>query len=304
MKANIDKSKVAALRSAASAVSSQNAELSAHIKRGVAIFTETPPISERLKCEANGAHKYIEDFATALKSLPRGCAQVRRVMARTKESCLSLVHKIKDIEKLLPASVPEADRRAFLDSIELVINEETIFANLATGESGAPPDCPHELYCRRIDNSVNSMKKKFTQLNIAIQHIERDLRKPAAAETPPTPNETAQPPGGPSKPKRRWRRAKPGELSQNDVARAFGVSRQTVTRWEARQTKDGPDNTSNPWGYYRSLRTNPELRGAFETLSNQVKMYASAKEAMEKKGKRFRITFVSFGEEWIKRAKR
>ena len=300
MKANFKKNKVAALRSAARAVMSQNAELSAHLKRGVPIFTETPPISERLKCETNGAHKYIEDLATALKALARGAASVKRTMKKLRESCRELILNLKETEKLLPDSVPEADRRAFLDCIELVATEEVGFYNLVTGESGAEPDCPHELYCKRINNSVSSIKKKFTQLNIAIQHIERDLRIKSPPGPPAAPNARTQPTRGP---KRRRQRPQIGELSQNDVARAFGVSRQTVSRWEAKQTEDGQGNTSNPWGYYRSLRTNPELRGAFEMLSNQVKMYASAREEAERQRKRFRITFETFKEEWHRHSK-
>ena len=179
MKATLDRNKVSALQCAAGAVTDHNAELSSHLRRGIAIFTESPPISERLRCEANGAHKYIEDFATALKALPRGCAPVKRTMRRMRESCRELILDLKATERLLPDSVPEADRRAFLDSIELAASEELSFHNLVTGESGAEPDCPHFAYCRRINNSVNSIKKRFTQLNIAIQHIERDLRMKA-----------------------------------------------------------------------------------------------------------------------------
>ena len=98
--------------------------------------------------------------------------------------------------------------------------------------------------------------------------------------------------------KRRGHRPRPGELRQEDVAEVFGVSRQTVARWESSQTEDGPGNASNPWGYYRSLRTNPELRGAFEMLSNQAKAYRSAKEGARMSGGRFRMTFVRFKEEW------
>ena len=91
-----------------------------------------------------------------------------------------------------------------------------------------------------------------------------------------------------------------GELSQEDVARFFGVTRQTVIRWEREQTEDGPDNTSNSWGYYKSLRTNPELRAAFEMLSNQAKAYIAANDKAKKQGKRFRMTFERFKEEWHK----
>ena len=174
-------SDIATLESAACAVMAHNAKLSAHLKRGVSIFTESPPVSELLKCETNGAHKYIEDFATALKALPRGCAGVKRVMKMLRESCRELILGLKEAEVPLPDSVPEADRRAFLDNIELVASEEANFYNFVTGESGASPNCPHVAYCLRIDNSVNSIKKRFTQLNIAIQHVERDQR----AKTPP-----------------------------------------------------------------------------------------------------------------------
>ena len=104
----------------------------------------------------------------------------------------------------------------------------------------------------------------------------------------------------PRNPKRRGRRPRPGELRQKDVAEVFGVSRQTVVRWESSQTEDGPGNVSNPWGYYRSLRTNPELRDAFEMLSNQARAYLLAREKAKKRGVRFRMTFVKFKEDWLR----
>lgn len=93
---------------------------------------------------------------------------------------------------------------------------------------------------------------------------------------------------------------KTGELRQEDVAKVFGVTRQTIIRWESTQTDDGPTNTSNPWGYYKSLRTNPELRNAFEMLANQARAYLSAKAMTKKQGRRFRFTFVQFKENWHK----
>jgi hypothetical protein len=219
--------KVAALHSAARAIISHNEELSAHLDRGVAVFSESPPISERLKCESNGAHKFIEDFATALKALPRGCGPVQLAMTEVRVSCIDLVLKIRETEKLLPPSVTEADRRAFLDRIELVVNEETIFANLAVGVSGAAPDCPHRQYCRRIDNSVNSIKKQLTQLNIAIQHIERDIRQAA---------NPADPPPETRKKARKKRRAKP-HVTKSDLHAAV----KTILRGEdVNAAKPGP----------------------------------------------------------------
>ena len=182
MKGKTSSSDIAALESAADAVMAHNAELTAHINEGVGIFSGEPPLSELLKCETNGAHKYIEDFATALKALPRGCACVKRVMKRMLASCKGLIDALKEVEGLLPDSVPEADRRAFLDGVEFAAAEEAGFYNLATGESGAPPNCHSHIYIIRIDRGISSIKTKFTQLNIAIQHIERDMRKPAPAE--------------------------------------------------------------------------------------------------------------------------
>lgn len=181
MKGKTSSSDIAALKSAADAVMAHNAELTAHIKSGVGIFSKAPPLSELLKCETNGAHKYIEDFATALKALPRGCACVKRVMKRMLTSCKGLIDALRKVEGLLPDSVPEADRRAFLDGVEFVAAEEAGFYNLATGESGAPPDCYCHTYCFLIDRHIRRIKTKFTNLNIAVQHIERDLRAPRPA---------------------------------------------------------------------------------------------------------------------------
>ena len=232
------KSRATALKAAARAVMSHNDELAAHLERGVAIFTESPPISERLKCETNGAHKYIEDFATALKAFQRGCGTVQLVMADVKVSCIDLVLALKETERLLPASVTEADRRAFLDGCEMVINEETIFANLVSGVSGTSPDCPHGVYCRRIDNSVNSIKKHLTELNIAIQHIERDLRSPA--NPPPPPNEKTPSPVSPPQPNRRSYATRKA-ISVPRAAEITELSESTIKRLD----KD-PGNTNYP----------------------------------------------------------
>ena len=252
MTASIAKNKVAALRSAACAVTVHNAELSAHFKRGVAIFTETPPISERLKCETNGAHRYIEDFATALKALARGCAPVKRTMKELRESCRDLILKLKETEKLLPDAVSEADRRAFLDGIELVATEEVSFYNLVTGESGAEPDFPHELYCQRIDNSVSNIKKQFTRLNIAIQHIERDLRRKATADPPPHS----------ATPDRRYATRK--AISIPRAAEITGLSESTIKRLD----KD-PKNTNYP-----GRNSTPQMLAAWARLYRNGKIAA------------------------------
>ena len=89
------------------------------------------------------------------------------------------------------------------------------------------------------------------------------------------------------------------EISQACAARDFGVSRSTIYRWEKNQTVDGPANTSNEIGYYRSLRTNPELRGAYQELANSYRAYRDAQKRAALRGQRF-VRFVHYREEWLK----
>ena len=123
------------------------------------------------------------------------------------------------------------------------------------------------------------------------------VRRPHAAVVSPP---LMDPPRGRATARCRGRRPRPGELRQEDVAAVFGVTRQTVVRWEDTQTVDGPDNTSNPWGYYRSLRANPELRGSFEMLANMARAYLSARDRAKCQGQRFRMSFVRFKEDWLR----
>ena len=94
-------------------------------------------------------------------------------------------------------------------------------------------------------------------------------------------------------------RERGGEITQEQVARDFGVSRATVNRWEINQTANGPENKSNKYGYYKELRTNPDLRGAYYELMNCVKRYQAEKRKADMLGIRF-VTFVRFHEEWLK----
>lgn len=93
----------------------------------------------------------------------------------------------------------------------------------------------------------------------------------------------------------------PDEISQAQVARDLGFSRATINRWERKQTEDGPGNTSNKFGYYKSLRTNPQLHSAYYELVNCARKYRAAQKAAAAKGQRF-VTFVRFREEWLKHA--
>ena len=106
------------------------------------------------------------------------------------------------------------------------------------------------------------------------------------------------------KPKKQTAKRVPGTLTQERVARDFGVTRQTISTWEKNQTVDGPENKSNPYRYYRSLRLNTDLRGAYDELVMQVKRYLKAKATAEQKGGRFQFTFVQFNESLAEHNKR
>lgn len=90
------------------------------------------------------------------------------------------------------------------------------------------------------------------------------------------------------------------ELTQEMVANDFGVSRKTVNKWEANQTIDGPDNKSNKFGYYKALRTNPDLRGAYDQLVQIVKVFNREAQKAKNAGRRS-ITFVAFNEAYHSR---
>ena len=98
------------------------------------------------------------------------------------------------------------------------------------------------------------------------------------------------------KPKKQTAKRVPGTMTQDRVAKDLGISRQTLSKWESEQTSDGPENDSNPYGYYSGLRLNKALRGAYKELVGQVKMYRRMKAEAKKNGERFQFTFVQFNE--------
>ena len=91
-----------------------------------------------------------------------------------------------------------------------------------------------------------------------------------------------------------------GALTQEDVARDFEVSRQTVIKWEEKETESGPYNKSNKFGYYTALRLDPNLRGAYNELVKTIKIFRNAQREDKKAGIRFRVSFERFNEQYAK----
>ena len=91
-----------------------------------------------------------------------------------------------------------------------------------------------------------------------------------------------------------------GGLSQEDVARDFGVTRQTVAHWEEDENENRPDTKSNKFGYYKDLRLNKDLRDAYNILAQAAKIYREAQAKAKKAGVRFRVSFERFNEQYAK----
>ena len=140
---------------------------------------------------------------------------------------------------------------------------------------------------RRLHNFLKKYEKEFLErknaLHLQFESLEA-IERDSAMTIPPSPIRKVKT----NKPRTR---AKDGELTQKDVAKDFHVARKTVLGWEK--------GKNNPWNYTKELRTNPTLRGAYQILVNQAKLYFKAKETAEKSGKRFRYTFVQFQEKLL-----
>lgn len=85
--------------------------------------------------------------------------------------------------------------------------------------------------------------------------------------------------------KKAWR-------TQTDVAKDFGVSKQTVITWE--KGPDCPDNKTNKWHYYKSLRTDPDLEDAYKWLLKKVNLY----KALVKADPKHPFSFTHFSDKY------
>jgi len=141
------------------------------------------------------------------------------------------------------------------------------------------PRCPSEIFAKKIFEGEDQLFSAICEHNRSIEEV-----------TAPQP----------APKRRRTSRRLPPELTQDMVANDFGVSRKQISKWETEATEDGPNNKSNKYGYYPSLRTNPDLRGAYNQLVQVVRLYRRQAEEAKAKGRRA-ITFVAFNEAYHKR---
>lgn len=126
-----------------------------------------PPRPERasriLDCEANGAHKLIEDLATGAKAQARGELSVSP--DRLLDSCNRF---LEFLQNNLKSSECETAINCIYSKIER-------FLNLIKGLSGCDPWITTEEYHKRIDKRICKLKDSFLNLGNAIVKYEFTL---------------------------------------------------------------------------------------------------------------------------------
>lgn len=144
-----------------------------------------PPRPERasriLDCEANGAHKLIEDLATGAKAQARGELGVSP--DRLLDSCNRF---LEFLQNNLKSSECETAINCIYSKIER-------FLNLIKGLSGCDPWITTEEYYKRIDNRICKLKDSFLNLGNAIVKYEFTLCERAKAAQEILNNHTTKP---------------------------------------------------------------------------------------------------------------
>lgn len=168
----------ASLRSAADAIVSHCKGLAEAARQG---FGVSPPLSESLRCERNGAHMLIENLATALKKLPRGDFDVQMAMNDAKAAFTELLEEIDGIAKNLPEKIYSEISAAAIKASDVAER----CCNLTIGVSGASEDISSEEYVTRINKYVRDLKDALRDLSASVHMAEHHLEHPPRAETPP-----------------------------------------------------------------------------------------------------------------------
>ena len=148
-------------------------------------------LSRLLDCEANGAHKLLEDFATAAKKIPRGEFPVDR-LDELLVSCNDLTFALVDLL---------ADSHGCQTAIYTVQRTEERLVNYLKGVSGAGEPPTREKYVEHINELLGELKECFAQLGLALVSFEFALEHPTPAAPIATPL-PAPPPQSPQKKRR------------------------------------------------------------------------------------------------------
>ncbi|MBO5904926.1 MAG: hypothetical protein J6Q84_00745 [Kiritimatiellae bacterium] len=185
-----------------------------------------PPRPERasriLDCEANGAHKLLEDLASGAKAQPRG--ELEAAPDELLASCNSFLFFLQDNLKS-----PDCDT-----AINMILSTIGEFTNLIKGLSGCDPDITTKEYHKRINKYIRKLKDRFLNLGNAIIKYEFTLSERAKAAQEILTQNTTKPiePKLISPPSR-----KKDELRRTAVALMKRVKKDTACTWsEAEDT--------------------------------------------------------------------
>lgn len=141
-----------------------------------------PPRPERasriLDCEANGAHKLLEDLASGAKAQARGELGI---------STDYLLESCNDFLEFLQKNLKSSDCETAINEIFPAFEG---FLNLIKGLSGCDPYITTTEYHKRIDKFIRKLKDRFLNLSNAIVKYEFTLSERAKAETKKRPAST------------------------------------------------------------------------------------------------------------------
>lgn len=185
-----------------------------------------PPRPERasriLDCEANGAHKLLEDLASGAKAQARGELGI---------STDYLLESCNDFLEFLQKNLKSSDCETAINEIFPAIEG---FLNLTKGLSGCDPYITTTEYHKRIDKFIRKLKDRFLNLSNAIVKYEFTLSERAKAAQEILNNHTTKP----TKPKL----ISPPSRKKDDLRRAAvalmkRVKKDTACTWsEAEDT--------------------------------------------------------------------
>ena len=120
-------------------------------------------ISRILDCEANGAHKILEDMASAVKAEPRGSLGNYPDL---------LLAECRDFLYFLDDHINSPDCAAAINDI---CQKEEAFVNFIKGLSGSDPNISQSEYSIRIDKFIHDLKELFQNLGHALTKFECSL---------------------------------------------------------------------------------------------------------------------------------
>ena len=185
---------------------------------------QLPPREERisriLDCEGNGAHVLIENFATAIKAVPRGDLESYPDLFLAE--CTDFLNYLED--NLHSSECAQA----IWDIRQL----EERFSNFIKGISGADSNISPQEYSHRIDKFVSDLKALFSALGHAIIKLEYELSK-QKTYVPESPKEaTSSSKSYDKSPSKDW--------TQKDAAKLLGISTRQLRTYKKNPPKDWP----------------------------------------------------------------